>query len=128
MDFLEKAKFDNKGLITAIVQDYKTSKVLMCAYMNKETLKMTVETKKMTYFSRSRNKIWIKGETSGNIQKVKEIRFDCDGDAVLFKVEQKGGACHEGWESCFAYKIDLNDQNKIVTDEIKVFDPDKVYK
>ncbi len=126
MTFLEKVKFDASGLVTAIVQDYKTGKVLMCAFMNLETLKITVETKKMTYWSRSRKKIWLKGEESGNFQTVKEMRFDCDGDAILFKVEQKGGACHEGWESCFAYKVD--DNGCITEDETKLFDPKKVYK
>ncbi|OGJ89534.1 MAG: phosphoribosyl-AMP cyclohydrolase [Candidatus Raymondbacteria bacterium RifOxyC12_full_50_8] len=126
MTYLEKAKFDSNGLLTAIVQDWKTGQVLMCAFMNAETLKMTIETGKMTYWSRSRKKIWLKGEESGNFQFVKEIRFDCDGDAVVFKVEQKGGACHEGWESCFSYKVENN--GAIVTDGNKLFDPEKVYK
>jgi phosphoribosyl-AMP cyclohydrolase len=126
MTFSDKAKFDKDGLLTAIVQDHKTGKVLMCAFMNAETLKMTLETKKMTYWSRSRRKIWLKGEESGNFQFVKEARFDCDGDAALFKVEQKGGACHEGWESCFAYKVD--ESGEITEDEKKLFDPKQVYK
>ncbi|MFH0918992.1 MAG: phosphoribosyl-AMP cyclohydrolase [Fibrobacterota bacterium] len=126
MTCLEKAKFDSNGLLTAIVQDHKTGKVLMCAFMNAETLKMTLETKKMTYWSRSRKKIWLKGEESGNFQFVKEVRFDCDGDAALFKVEQKGGACHEGWESCFAYKA--GDDGVLITDETRLFDPADVYK
>jgi phosphoribosyl-AMP cyclohydrolase len=126
MTYLEKAKFDKDGLLTAIVQDWKTGKVLMCAFMNAETLKMTMETKKMTYWSRSRKKVWLKGEESGNFQFVKEARFDCDGDAAVFKVEQKGGACHEGWESCFAYKV--ADGGSIVEDENKLFDPKLVYK
>ena len=99
MNFMEKAKFDDKGLLTAIAQDAKTGKVLMCAFMNREALEKTVKTQVMTYWSRSRQKLWIKGETSGNVQKVKEMRFDCDGDALLCKIEQTGGACHEGWES-----------------------------
>jgi phosphoribosyl-AMP cyclohydrolase len=126
MTYLDKAKFDSGGLVTAIVQDWKTGKVLMCAFMNSETLKMTIETGKMTYWSRSRKKNWLKGEESGNFQFVKEVRFDCDGDALLFKVEQKGGACHEGWESCFAYKV--VESGQIVEDEKKLFDPKKVYK
>ncbi len=126
MNYLEKAKFDDNGLITAIAQDYKTGKVLMCAYMNRETLKKTLETKKMVYWSRSRHKEWIKGETSGHFQVVKEVRFDCDGDAILFKIEQTGGACHEGWESCFAYRVE--NSGNITTDEQKLFDPDKIYK
>lgn len=126
MTYLEKVKFDANGLVTAIVQDYKTNKVLMCAFMNQETLKMTIETKKMTYWSRSRKKIWLKGEESGNFQTVKEVRFDCDGDAIVFKVEQKGGACHEGWESCFAYLV--QEDGSIRDDETKLFDPKQVYK
>ncbi|OGS36299.1 MAG: phosphoribosyl-AMP cyclohydrolase [Elusimicrobia bacterium RIFOXYB2_FULL_49_7] len=125
MTYLEKAKFDSNGLMTAIVQDWTSGKVLMCAFMNAETLKMTVETGKMTYWSRSRKKVWLKGEESGNVQFVKEIRFDCDGDAAVFKVEQKGGACHEGWESCFAYLVD---GGEIVTDENRLFNPEEVYK
>ena len=125
MTFLEKVKFDNNGLVTCIVQDFKSNKVLMCAFMNEETLKMTMETKKMTYWSRSRKKVWLKGEESGNFQIVKEVRFDCDGDAIVFKVDQTGGACHEGWESCFAYLVDEN--NNITEDENKLFDPKDVY-
>ena len=124
MNFLEKAKFDDKGLLTAIAQDAKTGKVLMCAFMNEEALKLTVETQKMTYWSRSRQKLWVKGESSGNTQKVIELRFDCDGDALVCKIEQVSGACHEGWESCFAYKIV---DGEIVTDEVKMFDPQDVY-
>ncbi|MBL8028755.1 MAG: phosphoribosyl-AMP cyclohydrolase [Fibrobacteres bacterium] len=126
MTYAEKAKFDSNGLLTAIVQDWKSGKVLMCAFMNAETLKMTMDTGKMTYWSRSRKKVWLKGEESGNFQLVKEARFDCDGDAAVFKVEQKNGACHEGWESCFAYKVEAD--GSITTDEVKMFDPAVVYK
>jgi len=125
MTYLEKAKFDRDGLLTVIVQDWKSGKVLMCAFMNREALAMTVKTGRMTYWSRSRKKLWIKGEESGNTQKVKEIRFDCDGDAALFKVLQKGGACHEGWESCFAYKVK---GGKIAVDGKRLFNPRDVYK
>ena len=125
MTYLKKAKFDSNGLITAIAQDVKTGKVLMCAFMNQEALKKTVETGVMTYWSRSRQKLWIKGETSGHTQKVKELRFDCDGDSLLCKVEQKGGACHEGWESCYAYKIA---GGEIIEDEKRLFDPKDIYK
>ncbi|MFH1759972.1 MAG: phosphoribosyl-AMP cyclohydrolase [bacterium] len=126
MNYMEKAKFDKNGLITAIAQDNKTAKVLMVAYMTRETLEKSLKLNKMVYWSRSRQKEWIKGETSGNTQLIKEVRFDCDGDAILFKVEQKGGACHEGWESCFAYKVDVD--GKITIDGNKMFDPDKVYR
>ncbi|HLC95749.1 MAG TPA: phosphoribosyl-AMP cyclohydrolase [Candidatus Nanoarchaeia archaeon] len=120
-----KMNFKN-GLIPAIAQDYKTGKVLMLAYMNEEAWKKTLETGKVWYYSRSRNKLWLKGETSGNVQKVKEIYIDCDEDAVLIKIEQVGGAaCHEGFQSCFFRKVD-GKNIKIVGR--KVFDPQKVYK
>jgi len=91
----------SKGLIAAIAQDQSTNEVLMLAWMNKEALIKTIETKRATYFSRSRKELWIKGETSGNFQEVLEIKFDCDGDAVLLKIKQTGGACHTGQKSCF---------------------------
>jgi phosphoribosyl-AMP cyclohydrolase len=103
---IEKLKFDEKGLIPAIVQDYKDGTVLMLAYMNKESLQKTLEAKEMWYWSRSRKELWHKGETSGNIQKVKELYYDCDADTILAKVEQVGGvACHTGKRSCFFNKI-----------------------
>ena len=91
----------SRGLIAAIAQDASTSEVLMIAWMNEEALNKTLETKRATYFSRSRNSLWIKGETSGHFQDVVEIKFDCDGDAVLMKVNQTGAACHSGKRSCF---------------------------
>ena len=91
----------SKGLIAAIAQEQSTNEVLMLAWMNKEALIKTIETKRATYFSRSRKELWIKGETSGNFQEVLEIKFDCDGDAVLLKIKQIGGACHTGQKSCF---------------------------
>jgi phosphoribosyl-AMP cyclohydrolase len=91
----------SKGLIAAIAQDQSTNEVLMLAWMNKEALLKTIETKRATYFSRSRKELWIKGENSGNFQEVLEIKFDCDGDAVLLKIKQIGGACHTGQKSCF---------------------------
>ncbi len=105
-------KFDEKGLIPAIAQDYKTGEVLMQAYMNEESLKQTIETKKATYFSRSRNKIWVKGEESGHFQYVKEILTDCDEDCILLKVEQVGAACHTNNRSCFYRDINLNPVDK----------------
>ncbi len=100
--FLDELKFDEKGLIPVIVQDYEKGDVLMLAYMNKDTLKQTIETGKATYWSRSRQKVWVKGETSGHYQLVKELYYDCDGDTILIKVEQVGGiACHTGNRSCF---------------------------
>ncbi|MDP8233773.1 MAG: phosphoribosyl-AMP cyclohydrolase [Candidatus Saelkia tenebricola] len=101
-------KLDDKGLIPVIVQDYKTKDVLMLAYMNKESLQLTLRDKKDWFYSRSRNKLWLKGETSGHFQEVCEIHLDCDNDTLLVKVNQVGGiACHTGSMSCFYKKIDL---------------------
>lgn len=94
-------KFDEKGLIPAIVQDFKTGEVLMLAYMNQESFQKTMETNRTWFYSRSRQQLWCKGETSGNIQIVKEIKYDCDADALLVLVEQVGPACHTGNRSCF---------------------------
>ena len=113
------------GLIPAIVQNYETGEVLMLAYINKEAWETTLSTGKATYFSRSRQKLWIKGETSGNMQIIREIRIDCDDDTVIFKVEQIGGAaCHKGYRSCFYKKVE--DGTVEVTEE-RVFDPREVY-
>ncbi|MCF6249471.1 MAG: phosphoribosyl-AMP cyclohydrolase [Desulfobacula sp.] len=114
------------GLIPAIAQDYQTGEVLMMAYMSEASFEETLKSGKATYWSRSRQKLWKKGETSGHTQQVKEIRVDCDGDTVLLKVDQIGGAaCHKGYKSCF-FSIVENDELKIV--ESKVFDPKEVYK
>jgi phosphoribosyl-AMP cyclohydrolase len=113
------------GLVPAIVQDYNTHEVLMVGFMNKEAWQKTLSTGTATYYSRSRQELWIKGKTSGNIQSVREIRIDCDDDAVLLKVDQVGGAaCHTGYRSCFFKKID-NESIKIVGRQ--VFDPKEVY-
>lgn len=98
---ISELKFDEKGLIPAIIQDVKNGEVLMLAYMNKESLQKTLETKETWFWSRSRQELWHKGERSGNRQLVKEIRYDCDNDALLIKVEQIGPACHTGERSCF---------------------------
>ncbi|NOX34462.1 MAG: phosphoribosyl-AMP cyclohydrolase [Deltaproteobacteria bacterium] len=114
------------GLIPAIAQDYKTGEVLMLAYMNEQAFDETMKSGKATYYSRSRNALWKKGETSGHVQNVREIRVDCDNDTILLKVEQiGGGACHKGYGSCFFSKVEKNDL-KIV--ESKIFDPEEVYK
>ena len=89
------------GMVTVIIQDYKTNEVLMLAYMNEESYRQTVETKLATYYSRSRQSLWVKGETSGHYQHVKKIRIDCDEDTILLEVEQVGAACHTGHYSCF---------------------------
>jgi phosphoribosyl-AMP cyclohydrolase len=114
------------GLIPAIAQDYKTGEILMLAYMNPESWEATLSTRKATYWSRSRQELWVKGATSGNVQHVKEIRIDCDDDTILLKVEQVGGAaCHTGHRSCFFKKVENGDL-KIVGKP--VFDPKEVYK
>jgi phosphoribosyl-AMP cyclohydrolase len=113
------------GLVPAIVQDAATGEVLMLAFMNELSWRKTLETGKATYWSRTRQKLWVKGETSGNIQAVKEIRIDCDDDTVLLKVEQVGGAaCHTGHQSCFYKKIE---DNNVVIDAETIFDPKEVY-
>jgi len=126
LEITKQLKFDKSGLIPAVVQDYNDGAVLMVAYMNAESFEKTLKTKKATYWSRSRQKFWIKGEESGNIQKVKEIYYDCDADCILLKVIQVGGsACHTGYRSCFYRKLSFTGNTRIVGE--KVFDPKKVY-
>ena len=121
LDFSKSAD----GLIPAIAQDWQTGDVLMLAYINRESWNKTLETGVATYWTRSRQKLWVKGESSGHIQKIKEILVDCDLDTVVFKVEQVGGAaCHEGYRSCFFRKV-ANGQLEIIGK--KVFDPAEVY-
>src|SRR5580658_5001065 len=103
---LSNLKFDGNGLIPAIIQDAATGQVLMMAWMNRDALNKTVETGKTHFFSRSRNKLWLKGESSGHVQAVKSISTDCDADVLLVKVEQTGAACHEGYYSCFFRELD----------------------
>ena len=98
---IENIKFDEKGLVPAIVQDYYTKEVLTLAYMNRESLEITLKEKKTCFYSRSRQELWLKGETSGNYQHVVSIKYDCDGDALLIEVTKDGPACHTGEESCF---------------------------
>ncbi len=114
------------GLLPAIAQDWKTGDVLMLAYINEEAWNETLKTGNATYWTRSRQKLWRKGEESGNVQKVKGIYVDCDLDTVIFKVEQIGGAaCHEGYHSCFFRKYE---NGELVVVGERVFDPAKVYK
>jgi phosphoribosyl-AMP cyclohydrolase len=114
------------GLLPAIVQDAANGEILMLAYMNQQAFEATLSTGKATYYSRSRHKLWVKGETSGNVQLVKEVRIDCDNDTVLLKVEQLGpAACHTGHRSCF-YKMVENGSIRIVGEPL--FDPEEVYK
>ena len=115
------------GLISAIAQDVETGEVLMIAWMNQEAFDETVRTRRAVYFSRSRNRLWRKGEESGNVQELHDIYFDCDGDTLLVKVRQVGGAaCHEGYSSCFFRRIDPATQSFTVEGE-RVFDPKSVY-
>ncbi len=113
------------GLMPAIAQDEKSGLVLMLAYVNREAFEKTVETGKAHYWSRSRNKLWLKGESSGNVQMVKDILVDCDEDTVIYRVEQIGGAaCHLGYRSCFFRKVD---KGRLHIVEEKIFDPAEVY-
>jgi phosphoribosyl-AMP cyclohydrolase len=119
-------KYDSNGLIPTIIQDAETGNVLMMAYMNEKSLRATLETGKTHFWSRSRQKYWMKGESSGHTQHVKEVYIDCDKDTLLIKVSQTGGACHEGYESCFFRKLDTSGNWQVVGK--KVFNPDQVYK
>jgi len=113
------------GLIPAIVQDWQSKQILMLAYINQEAWEKTLATGIATYWTRSRNKIWIKGEQSGNTQHIKEIRVDCDQDTVIYQVEQKGGAaCHLGYRTCFFRKIE---KNKLIITDKPIFDPQTIY-
>ncbi len=104
-EILAKIKFDERGLVPAIAQDFVTGEVLMMAWMNSQSLTQTIATGRVTYFSRSRNSLWRKGDSSGHTQSLKEFFIDCDGDTVLLKVEQVGAACHTGERSCFFTKV-----------------------
>ena len=106
MSFYEKLKWTSDGLIPAIVQEESTGRVLMMAWMNRASLEKTIETGKTHFWSRSRQKFWMKGEESGHTQTVKDVAFDCDGDTLLIQVEQNGAACHEGYKSCFFRSVE----------------------
>jgi len=124
MDFTNEVKFDEHGLVPVIIQDWKNNQVLMMAYMNAEALRMTVSSGKTHFWSRSRKQFWLKGESSGHTQEIKEIFFDCDSDTLLIKVEQKVAACHEGYRSCFFRRLE-GDKLEVV--EKKIFDESEVY-
>jgi len=126
LSFLDEVPWNGEGLIAAVAQDASSGRVLTVAWMNRESLQQTVETTQAVYWSRSRKKLWRKGEESGNVQKVVEVRLDCDSDAVLLKVEQAGGiACHTGRESCFFRKLE---NGKWVTVDPVLKDPSLIYK
>ena len=125
MSALEQIQFDDNGLIPAIAQDFETGEILMFAWMNEESLALTIEKQQAVYYSRSRKKLWFKGEESGHTQLIKEIYTDCDNDVILLKVKQVGGiACHTGRKSCFFQKLDNNDWQS-VADVLK--DPKDIY-
>ena len=114
------------GLVPAVVQDFQTGDVLMLAFMNQDAWEATLATGQATYYSRSRQTLWVKGKTSGHLQLVKEVRIDCDDDTVLLKVKQVGGAaCHTGHQSCFFKKVAAG---AVTIDSVPVFDPEEVYK
>ena len=125
MSALDKIQFNDKGLVPVVTQDFSSNEILMMAWMNKEALSLSVKTKKAVYFSRSRKKLWFKGEESGNTQQIIEIFTDCDQDVILLKVNQKGGiACHTGRANCFFNKLE-NDKWISISEVIK--DPKKIY-
>lgn len=126
IEWLDAVKWDDKGLVPAIAQDAESGKILMFAWMNRDALQQTAEKGRAVYWSRSRKKLWPKGEESGHVQKVSEIRLDCDNDVVLLKIEQLGGiACHTGRESCFFQKFE-NGSWQTIDPVLK--DPKDIYK
>ena len=125
MNAVDKIQFNEKGLVPVITQDFVTSKILMMAWMNKEALSLSIKTQKAVYFSRSRQKLWFKGEESGHTQQIIEIYTDCDQDVIMLKVNQKGGiACHTGRANCFFNKLENNEWVSIA-EVIK--DPKEIY-
>lgn len=124
--FLDEIKWDANGLVPVIAQDHQTGVILMFAWMNREALQLTSETHAAVYFSRSRNKLWRKGEESGHVQKIHEIRLDCDEDVIIILVEQVGGiACHTGRHNCFFRKLE---DGKWKVDQAVIKNPDDIYK
>lgn len=125
MSYLNDLNFNENGLIPAIVQDIETDEVLMMAYMNQTAVTKTIETGYTWFWSRSRQELWKKGQSSGHLQRVEEINLDCDGDTLLVKVQQTGGACHTGHYSCFYRRFNSSEEFEVARKE--VFDPDEVY-
>jgi phosphoribosyl-AMP cyclohydrolase len=126
MNFYEQLKFNADGLIPAIIQEHGTGRVLMMAWMNRASLESTIATGKTHFWSRSRQKFWMKGESSGHTQAVKDISFDCDGDTLLIQVTQVGAACHEGYQSCFFRSVqDAGKRVEITEPQLK--EPDEIY-
>ena len=126
MNWLDEIHWDANGLVPVIAQEYDTGDVVMFAWMNREALQLSANTKQAVYWSRSRNRLWRKGEESGHVQKIHEIRLDCDEDVILLKIEQVGGiACHTGRHSCFFKKLD---NGKWLVDQPVIKNPDEIYK
>ena len=121
-------KFDDNGLISVVAQDSQTGQILMVAYMNRQALEMTIQTGYATYFSRSRQKLWKKGEQSGHVQKVEQILVDCDQDCLILKVAVDAGQCHVGYRSCFYRALKNNTDKKLKFIADKVFNPQKTYR
>ena len=126
MSFYDQLKFNAEGLIPAIVQEQSTGRVLMMAWMNRASLEKTLATGKTHFWSRSRQKFWMKGEESGHTQTVKDLAFDCDGDTLLIQVEQNGPACHEGYKSCFFRSIEGKGET-FKTTEAQLLTPEQIY-
>ena len=124
--FLDGLKYDDEGLVGVIIQDADNGQVLMFAFANRQAISNGLRDGKWWFFSRSRNKLWLKGEESDHVQHVVDVRMDCDGDALLVRVNQEGGACHVGYRSCFYRK--LNADGEMDIDSEKIFDPNQVYK
>lgn len=123
--FLDGLKYDARGLVSVIIQDTDSGEVLMLGHSNREAIANALRDGTWWFYSRSRQTLWRKGERSGHIQHIKEIRVDCDGDALLVKVQQEGGACHKGYRSCF-FRL-LDETATLITDRKKLFDPGDVY-
>lgn len=119
-------EINGKKLATAIVQDYESKEILMLAFIDKEAYQKSIETKKAHFYSTSRNKIWFKGEESGHTQIIQEVLFDCDKDAIIFKVKQNGGACHTGHYSCFYCRLS-DDNTTLIETQQPVFNPEDIY-
>ena len=136
MELNFRLNMGGEDLVIGIAQDWQTNEVLMVAFMNKEAVEQTLKTKKAHYYSTSRQKQWLKGESSGNVQTVKEMYIDCDADAIIMKVEQIGAAYHEGYRSCFFRQLDIDKENididNLTDDDIEIiserlFDPKEMY-
>jgi phosphoribosyl-AMP cyclohydrolase len=124
--FLDALRYDSRGLVTVVAQDARTGKVLMVAHANREAVEKTLSTGLMHYYSRSRGKLWLKGEHSGHHQELVTLRVDCDGDALLAKVHQKHAACHLGYRSCFSFEVSRDGQVSVIGK--RVFEPHDVYR